>query len=344
MESGCYTALITPFLDDAVDEKGLERLVEFQMLNGVSGIVAVGTTGESPTLGWEEHNQVTERIAHMIKGKGLCIAGTGSNNTAETLAATGHSVKAGAEALLLVDPYYNGPSSLEIRKEYIEPVARQFPDTIVIPYVVPGRTGTQLLPEDLALAGERFPNVRAVKDATGNFDNMRRIRECCGDNFALLSGDDNLTCRMMADPLINACGVISVYANIFPGAMSQMVAAAARGESEVAGRLEKKMGPLLELVTVTTTETTPHGPVMCRARNPLPVKTLMAVLGMPSGQCRRPLGKMTAAGLEKLLAATREILTVSPELFAPLEAFFGIDVETRLKDPDVFRALVYESY
>jgi len=83
---------------------------------------------------------------------------------------------------------------------------------------------------------------------------------------------------------------------------------------------------------------------MCRARNPLPVKTLMAVLGMPSGQCRRPLGKMTAAGLEKLLAATREILTVSPELFAPLEAFFGIDVETRLKDPDVFRALVYESY
>ncbi len=344
MESGCYTALITPFIDDKVDAEGLERLVEFQMLNGISGIVAVGTTGESPTLGWEEHNQVTERIARMIKGKGLCIAGTGSNNTAETLEGTAHSVKAGAQAVLLVDPYYNGPSSLEIRKEYIEPVAREFPDTTVIPYVVPGRTGAQILPEDLALAGERFPNVCAVKDATGNLDNMRRTRQCCGENFSILSGDDNLTCLMMADPLIRAGGVISVYANIFPGAMSEMVTAAARDEREVAGRLEKQLGPLLELVTVTTTESTPHGPVACRARNPLPVKTLMAVLGMPSGGCRRPLGRMTATGLDKLLTAAREMLAESPELFTPIADFFGIDVEARLNDPDAIKQLVYDAY
>ncbi len=344
MRSGCYTALITPFSGKGIDEDGLARLVEFQMLNGAAGIVAVGTTGESPTLGWNEHNQVTEKIARMIKGRGLCIAGTGSNNTAETLEATRYSVRAGAEAMLLVDPYYNGPSSLEIRKEYVEAVARQFPETIIIPYLVPGRTGTQLLPEDLALASKRFFNISAVKDATGNIENMRKIRQFCGDNISILSGDDNLTCRMMSDPLIKACGVISVYANIFPRAVSQMVAAAAQGEGEVAGRLEAQLAPLLELVTVTTTETTPFGSVSCRARNPLPVKSLMAVLGMPSGGCRQPLGRMTAGGLEKLLAAARAIFAGAPELFEPLANFFDVDVAARLNDTGFTRKLVYDSY
>ncbi|MEW6078077.1 MAG: 4-hydroxy-tetrahydrodipicolinate synthase [Thermodesulfobacteriota bacterium] len=344
MISGCYTALITPLDKGRVDEEGLDRLVEFQMTNGVTGIVAMGTTGESPAFDWQEHNQVTERIVRAMKGRGMCIAGSGSNSTVETLEATGHAAKAGARAMLLVDPYYNGPSSLEIRKEYIEPVAERFPDTTIIPYLVPGRTGTQLLPEDLALAAERFPNIGAVKDATGSFDNMKRIRHCCGEKMAILSGDDNLTCRMMSDPQIRACGVISVYANIFPRALSEMVAAMARGRGEVALGLEKQLSPLLELVTVTTTETTPHGPVSCRARNPLPVKTLMAVLGMPSGSCRRPLGRMTAAGLEKLLAATRTMFSASPELFAPMADFFKVDVASRLNDTARIRQLVYESY
>jgi 4-hydroxy-tetrahydrodipicolinate synthase len=344
MISGCYTALITPLDNGRVDEEGLDRLVEFQMTNGVAGIVAMGTTGESPAFDWKEHNQVTERIVRVMKGRGLCIAGSGSNSTAETLEATGHAVRAGARAMLLVDPYYNGPSSLEIRKEYIEPVAERFPDTTIIPYLVPARTGTQLLPEDLALATGRFPNIGAVKDATGNFDNMKRIRQCCGDKMIILSGDDNLTCRMMSDSGIRAGGVISVYANIFPRALSGMVAAAARGDYEAAGRLEKSLSPLLELVTVTTTEMTPYGPVSCRARNPLPVKTLMAVLGMPSGSCRRPLGRMTAAGLEKLLTATRAMFSASPDLFAPMAGFFGVDVESRLNDTARIRQLIYESY
>lgn len=344
MISGCYTALITPLENGRVDEEGLDRLVEFQMQNGVAGIVAMGTTGESPAFDWKEHNQVTERIVGTMKGRGLCIAGSGSNSTAETLEATEHAVRAGAQAMLLVDPYYNGPSSLEIRKEYIEPVAGRFPKTIIIPYLVPGRTGTQLLPEDLALAGSRFPNVSTVKDATGNIDNMRRIRQCCGERMSILSGDDNLTCRMMTDPLIRACGVISVYANIFPRALSQMVSAVAQGKSDVAGRLEGQLTPLLELVTVTTTETTPYGPVNCRARNPLPVKTLMAVLGMPSGSCRRPLGRMTAGGLEKLVTAARTIYADAPELFAPMADFFDVDVEARLNDAGVIRQLIYDSY
>ncbi|MDY6831881.1 MAG: 4-hydroxy-tetrahydrodipicolinate synthase [Thermodesulfobacteriota bacterium] len=344
MTPGCYTALITPFDDHGVDEEGLSRLVAFQMENGIAGIVAVGTTGESPTLTWDEHNRVTELIARQVKGLGICIAGTGSNNTAETLSATEHSVRAGADAVLLVDPYYNGPSSLEIRREYIEPVARAFPDTRIIPYVVPGRTGAQVLPEDLALASQRFANVDTVKEATGNLENMRRTRRCCGDAFNILSGDDNLVFQMMTDPEIRACGVISVYSNIFPGAMSRMVAALDRSDKDEGRKISLALSPLLERVTVTSTEETPLGPVTCRARNPLPVKTLMALLGMPSGFCRQPLGRMTAAGLDSLTTAARKVFTGAPELFTPLAEFFGIDVEARLFDGSVMKSLVYPDY
>jgi len=128
MNPGCYTAIVTPFDGDAVDESGLARLAEFQIQNGISGILAVGTTGESPTLAWEEHHHVVQTYARLSKGKCLCIAGAGSNNTKEALSATREAVEAGVDAVLLVDPYYNGPSSLEIRNEYVKPVAAAFPD------------------------------------------------------------------------------------------------------------------------------------------------------------------------------------------------------------------------
>lgn len=156
MMTGSYTALATPFADDGIDSEGLDRLTEFQISNGITGILAVGTTGESPVLTWDEHNAVVETVAKKTKGRCRCIAGTGSNNTKEAITATGHAVRLGADAVLLVDPYYNGPSSLEIRKEYIGPVAAAFPDIQIIPYVIPGRTGTQLLPEDLALLNKEF--------------------------------------------------------------------------------------------------------------------------------------------------------------------------------------------
>jgi 4-hydroxy-tetrahydrodipicolinate synthase len=344
MRPGCYTAIITPFSNNTVDYDDLLRLVNFQVENGVAGVLAAGTTGESPTLQWDEHNLVTERIAKGVQGKAMCVAGTGSNNTAETLSATKHAVKAGAEAVLLVDPYYNGPSSLEIRKEYLEPVARAFPGTTVIPYIIPGRTGAQVLPEDIALANAHYGNISVVKEATADLDNMRRTRACCGDGVQILSGDDNMTLQMMTDPDIRACGVISVYSNIFPQALSQMVAAVTQGDLDTASRLEKALRPLLESVTVTTTEKTPHGDASCRARNPVPVKTLMTVLGMPAGSCRRPLGKMTSQGLDQLLSAAQQVYANAPELFAPLAAFFDTDVEARLNDPQYRENLVYDTY
>ncbi|MBW2319210.1 MAG: dihydrodipicolinate synthase family protein, partial [Deltaproteobacteria bacterium] len=189
MLSGCYTALMTPFGKDYnVDYEALNKLVEFQLTGGVSGILAVGTTGESPTLDWKEHNEVVRIVVERCKGKCQSIAGTGSNNTQETLESTEHAVQVGADAALLVDPYYNGPSSLEIRREYVAPVASKFPQIEIIPYVIPGRTGAQLLPEDLAILNKQFANVNTVKEATANIENMKRTRECCGPDFTIMSG------------------------------------------------------------------------------------------------------------------------------------------------------------
>ncbi|MDJ0815072.1 MAG: 4-hydroxy-tetrahydrodipicolinate synthase [Desulfobacterales bacterium] len=344
MKSGCYTAIATPFKDGAVDYENLEKLVDFQIQNGITGIIAVGTTGESPVLDWDEHNRVTEIITAKTKGKCPCIAGTGSNNTTETMAGTKHAADAGADGVLLVDPYYNGPSSLEIRREYVAPVAAAFPDLEIVPYVIPGRTGAQLLPEDLALLYQAHPNVATVKEATADPNNMRRTRECCGPDFTILSGDDGMTFEMMTDPQIKAAGVISVVSNVAPRALNEMVRLLAQGEDSQAKALKQKLEPLFGLVTIKTTEQTPFGQVECRARNPLGLKTLMAILGMPSGMCRPPLGKMTRNGIEVVLEAARNVYTNAPEILQPAADFFNLDIEERLENPKYREGLYYESY
>lgn len=344
MITGCYTAIITPFLDEAVDYDGLGKLVDFQIANGISGILAVGTTGESPTLNWEEHNRVIKHVSEQSKGKCLSIAGTGSNNTAETIEGTLHAEKVGAEAVLLIDPYYNGPSSLEIRREYYAPVAKRFPNLQIIPYVLPGRTGTQMLPEDLALLNQEFGNINTVKEATGSFDNMRRTRELCGPEFSILSGDDPITFKMMSDPLINAAGVVSVASNFVPKHTAEMVRLMEAGNPAEAQRLQSDLEPLFNIITVKTKETTSLGEVECRARNPLAAKTLMSVLGMPAGGCRQPLGKMSKNGLETVLTAARTVQGNNPEIFKPVAEFFGVDVEERLNTPSFWEGLTYEAY
>ena len=344
MQPGSYTAIITPFDGDAVDYDGLDRLVDFQLANGITGVLAAGTTGESPSLSWDEHNQVIERIAKQTKKRGLCIAGTGSNNTREALEATRRAARAGVDAVLLVDPYYNGPSSLEIRREYVAPIAAAFPQLQVIPYVIPGRTGTQLLPEDLGLLSQKFENVSSVKEATGNLTNMKRTRTCCGPKFTILSGDDGLTFDMMTDPNINAGGVISVVSNVVPGAVAQLVKLLAEKKIDQAEALRDDLTPLYGLVTVSTTEKTPFGTVTARFRNPSAIKALMTILGMPCGGCRRPLGKLTPNAIEVVLAAARKVQDANPAIFKPCADFFDIDIEARLNDPYNWKDLVYSDY
>jgi 4-hydroxy-tetrahydrodipicolinate synthase len=346
MRPGCYTALVTPFTNDGahIDTEGLEKLAAFQIAGGITGILAVGTTGESPTLAWNEHNTVIDIVARTSKGRCLCIAGTGSNNTQEALNATEHAAQQKVDAVLLVDPYYNGPSSLEIRREYVAPIAARFPSLTIIPYVIPGRTGAQLLPEDLALLYHAHPNVSTVKEATADLDNMRRTRACCGPKFTIFSGDDGMTFDMMADPAIAAAGVISVASNIAPQALTQMAAKLAAGDRPGAEKILRAVEPLFDLVTVKTKELTPYGEVLCRARNPLAIKTLMRLLGMPSGPLRPPLGRMTRAGLEVVLATARKVWTLNPEILQPIGDFFGVDIAERLDNPKYQEGLCYRGY
>ncbi len=344
MITGTFTALVTPFNGEDVDYEGLDKLSEFQIRNGITGILAVGTTGESPSLVWEEHNKVIEHIRKSTAGKALCIAGTGSNNTKEAMAATEHAVKLGAEAVLLVDPYYNGPSSLEIRNEYVAPIAEKFPNIEIIPYVIPGRTGTQLLPEDIAILNKHYPNVSTVKEATADIGNMKRTRECCGSDFSILSGDDGMTFEMMTNESVRASGVISVVSNIVPKAVAELVHAVKAGDIEKAAELNNKLKPFFELVTLKTMEKSPYGDVVFRARNPLAAKTLMTIIGMPSGGCRRPIGKLTKNALDVVLNAARKVLSESPEILEPAASFFNVDIESRLEDSSKWKHLCYETY
>lgn len=339
--SGCYTALITPMTrNHQVDYEGLQQLIDFQLKNGVKGILAVGTTGESPTLDWNEHNKVIEKTREYTS-KATTIAGTGSNSTQETIEATAHAHDVGVNAVLLVDPYYNGPSSIEIRKEYIEPVARQFPGIQVIPYIIPGRTGTQLFPQDLATLHQQYPNVRCVKEATGDLKNMELTRQFCGEDFDILSGDDDKTYTMMTSPDINASGVISVVSNVAPNAVVDMVHYLLDGNEEAASVIDQALKPLFSIVTVKTQEQTPYGPVTCRARNPLAYKTLMNVLGMPSGPCRQPLGKMTRAGLEVVLTSVRKVFEANPQILQPIADHFDVDLNDRLYNEKHLEGLFY---
>jgi 4-hydroxy-tetrahydrodipicolinate synthase len=342
MEQGCYTALITPFTPAGdLDRDGLSGLIDFQIENRITGILATGTTGESPTFKWEEHNRVIDLTAKQTRGKCKCIAGTGSNNTNEALTGTSHAAEQGVDGVLLVDPYYNGPSSLEIRQEYYEVVARENPGLDIIPYIIPGRTGAQMLPQDLAILADNCANVTSVKEATGNLDNMKLTRKLCGDRFNIFSGDDALVCRIMTDEQIRACGAISVMSNIAPASMTQMVELLNQGKKEDAAALETALAPLLNLVGITTEEESKYGPVKCRAKNPLPLKTMMQILGMPAGPCRAPLGKMTQKGFDMALCALKTVQADNPEILAPAAAFFNLDIDARLNDPAAHETLWY---
>jgi 4-hydroxy-tetrahydrodipicolinate synthase len=345
MFKGCFTASVTPMRDDgSIDYDGLEQLMEFQISNGIQGIIAVGTTGESPTLLWEEHNEVIERTRSATQGRCLLVAGTGSNSTRETLAGTGHAAHVKADGVLLVDPYYNGPSSLEIRREYIEPVAQAFPDMPIIPYIIPGRTGTMMHVEDLAILAESHGNITTVKEATGDFDNMAKTRRVCGDHFTILSGDDDKTVEMMQRDDIKAAGVISVMSNVIPGPLVNMTRMLNEGDAAGAQQIAAKLQPLFGCVGVTTTEASSQGDVQCKSRNPTPVKSLMKVLGMPAGPCRQPLGKMTPRGLQVIVQAAQAVHQRDPSLLGPIGDAFGVDVEARLNDAASLAGVAYTDY
>ncbi len=343
---GAWTALVTPFkADGSIDWDEFERLVAFQVEQGITGLLPTGTTGDSPILDWDEHNHVIEAALRLRDDRCYVLAGTGSNCTAEAVRGSKHATEAGADAVLLVDCYYNGPSSLELRREYHGAVAAACPDTQIMPYVIPGRSGTALSPEDLAILAEEYPNVRSVKEATGDLDRMARTRELAGADFDIMSGDDNMTPSMMADEAIAANGVVSVVSNVAPAAVEKMTRAFLEGDRDTAYQLAKGLEPLFEIVTVTVDDPRvlrgQSLTVQDKFRNPLPLKTLMQGLGMVQDGCRQPLGRMSAAGVETVRAAARRVWSAAPHILEPIEAAFDVSVAERIEDDTAWAELAY---
>jgi 4-hydroxy-tetrahydrodipicolinate synthase len=343
---GAWTALITPFAaDGTVDWEEFERLVRFQVEQGITGLVPAGTTGESATLDWVEHNAVIDTALRLRDERCFVLAGTGSNSTTEALQGTQHAAKNGAEAALLVDCYYNGPSSLELRREYHAAVAAACRKTLIVPYIIPGRTGTALSPEDLAILAHDCPNVRAVKEATGDLARMAHTRSLVGDAFDILSGDDNLTATMMTDSRIRSSGVVSVISNVVPGAVEAMTRAFLVGHKQEGHRLATALEPLFDMVTVVAADMRRLAgrllPVKDKFRNPLPIKTLMQGLGMVTHGCRQPLGKMTIIGVETVRVAARRVWEANPEILQPIEDAYGVSMAERLNDDSFWTSLAY---
>jgi 4-hydroxy-tetrahydrodipicolinate synthase len=329
---GCWTAMVTP-LDrkGEVDYKGLEKNVQFQIENGAN-LVPTGTTGESPTLDWREHDQVITKTIKKAKGKVFVMAGTGSNSTKEAFRGTKHAMEVGAQGVLLVDCYYNGPSSLELRTQYYEVIAKAFRKAFVMPYVIPGRTGTKLEVEDLAILHRKFKNVRSVKEATADLERMAKTRTLLGEDFDILSGDDDKTVDMMTRQNIRASGVVSVMSNIVPGPIGEMVKAIRSGDMMKANRLKDVLDPLFKTVTVNTIESYEGFEVPAKFRNPLAIKTMMKGLGLPSGPCRPPLGKMTPKGVEVVRNALKTVYEKDKEVLRPIQDFYRINIEERLSN------------
>jgi len=281
MFKGSIAAIVTPFYDGKVDEKKLRELIDFQIKSGTSGIVPCGTTGESATLSFDEHEKVIEITVDQVKKRVPVIAGTGSNSTAEAIMLTQQAAKAGADASLQVSPYYNRPTQSGLY-EHFKAVAQSVAIPIIL-YNIAGRTGVNIEPETIARLAGDCKNIVAVKEASGSLDQMSRIRQLCPKNFDLISGDDSLTLPVLS---IGGTGIISVAANIVPSEVAALVSAFEKGDIRKAQQLHYKLLPLIKALFIET--------------NPIPVKTAMGLLGMCAPDLRLPMYKMSEVNLEKL--------------------------------------------
>lgn len=280
MFKGAITALVTPFKNGQVDEQALRDLIEFQIANGIDGLVPCGTTGESPTLSHDEHDRVIEMTIDAAKKRVPVIAGTGSNSTAEALRLTRHAYEAGADGALIACPYYNKPTQ-EGLYQHFELIAKTVPIPI-IPYNIPGRTGINMSPELISRLA-KISNIVGVKEASGSLKQMNDVLDLCGPEFDVLSGDDGFTLPLMS---IGGKGIISVASNVVPADMAALVDAAEAGNMAKARAFHKKMSPLFDVLFVEV--------------NPTPVKAALALMGKIEYEYRLPLCKMAPANYEKL--------------------------------------------
>jgi len=286
MFTGAMTALVTPFRDGEVDTRALEALVEAQIAGGINALVPCGSTGEAATLTHEEHLAVVRAVVRAARGRVPVIAGTGSNSTAEAIRLTRGAEEAGADAALLISPYYNKPTQDGIYRHYAA-VA----DTTGLPlilYNIPGRTGSNITPDTIARLA-RLPNIAGVKEASGNLAQVLEIIDESGPDFGIYSGDDILTLPIMA---AGGHGVIAVGANLMPRAYVELTDALLAGDLERARMQNHRLLPLMMALTLEV--------------NPIPVKTALAMMGQCADEFRLPLTPMSPGARVRLEDVLRE--------------------------------------
>jgi len=282
---GAFTALVTPFTASGIDEAAYKKLIDWQIAQGIHGLVPCGTTGESPTLSEEEHFRVVDLCVQSVGKRVPVVAGAGSNCTAEAVRMTKHAAKVGADAVLVVTPYYNKPTSKGIYLHY--KAISESADIPVILYNIAGRTGKNIEPELMAnLAG--FKNIIGVKEASGNLEQMKKIRENCPKDFLLISGDDALTLPILS---MGGVGIISVASNIVPKDVAELVNIFNKGDIAGAQAINAKLLPLIEALFIET--------------NPIPVKTAASLMGLCAVAMRLPMCEMEEVNLAKLKQALK---------------------------------------
>ncbi len=275
--TGAITAMVTPFKNQAVDFDGLRKLTEFQIKSGIDGLVPVGTTGESPTLTHEEHLDVIRAVVEAARGRTPVIAGTGSNSTQEAVELTKLSHHAGADAMLVVAPYYNKPSQEGVFRHFCA-IAEQTDKPIIL-YSIPGRCGIEISVGVVERLRKKYPHVAYIKEAGGSVDRVDQLKHALGRDLTVLSGDDSLTIPFMS---VGAEGVISVASNLIPKEVTQMVHAALDNDFTKATKLHRKFFPVFKNLFIEP--------------NPVPVKTALARAGrIGSAEVRSPLCEMTPA-------------------------------------------------
>jgi 4-hydroxy-tetrahydrodipicolinate synthase len=291
MFRGSYTAIVTPFRDGEIDVPALEALIEGQIADGVNGVVAVGTTGESPTLSAAEREQVIRIAVEIGKGKCQVLAGTGSNSTSATITATRAAEKMGVDGMLVVAPYYNKPSQEGLFRHF-QAIAQATGAPIML-YNIPGRCAVDIGPETVERLAMDCANIVSIKEASGSVDRVSELRARLPEAFTILSGDDGLTLPFLS---VGAVGVVSVASNLFPAEVVTLVQAFRAGDTKSARDLHLKMLPIFKDLFIEP--------------NPVPVKTALSWRGAMSAECRLPLCEMTAANqarLRKTLEAFAEV-------------------------------------
>jgi 4-hydroxy-tetrahydrodipicolinate synthase len=275
--------MITPFSGDAIDLTALRSLVEFQIREGTAGLVPCGTTGETPTLSTVEQDQVIATVIDQAAGRVPIIAGTGTNSTRSTIARTQRARELGADAALVVTPYYNKPTQDGLFAHFA--TIAEATDLPLVLYNVPGRTGVNLLPETVARLSQ-VPSIIGIKEASGNLDQASQIRHETPADFVILSGDDSLTLPIMG---IGGRGVISVVSNVVPGAVARLTGACLAGDFATGRQLHLDLFDLCRAMFVET--------------NPVPVKTAAGLLGLCRPDVRLPLAPLSESSLRRVKAA-----------------------------------------